>query len=206
MPRPLDYIDVSTRLAEMRETYPELTLQQVKLEFVEVNGMSFVVYTAAAFRTPGDPCPGHGTAWEPIPGPTNFTRDSEVQNSETSAWGRALVAIGASTKSGIASAEEVENRSGEAQGRQTATRGPQNASGGPKPGHPTPDEERILEAARLAPEVGFLQSLAQGFAKHGSLTDNQVRSGLDAAGRILDQPRVPVTPAGDEWPPEDERF
>ena len=26
------------------------------------------------------------------------------------------------------------------------------------------------------------------------------------AGRILDQPRVPVTPAGDEWPPEDERF
>jgi len=37
-------------------------------------------------------------------------RGSEVMLAETSAWGRALVAIGADTKAGIASAEEIRNR------------------------------------------------------------------------------------------------
>jgi hypothetical protein len=89
---PLDYIDVATRIIEFREKYPTGSLQQVKLEFVTVNNKDWVVYTAAAFRTPEDIRPGIGTAWEPIPGPTNFTRDSEVQNAETAAWGRAMVA------------------------------------------------------------------------------------------------------------------
>src|SRR5665213_1753605 len=110
--RNLDYIDVAARLVEMRTKFPDLTMQQVSMEFVSIGQKDFVVYTAAAYRTPEDVRPGIGTAWEPIPGPTNFTRDSEVQNAETAAWGRALIAIGASTKNGIASAEEVTNRTG----------------------------------------------------------------------------------------------
>ena len=112
-----DYNDVPSRLVEMRGKYPELSMQQVKMEFMEVAGKSWVVYTAAAMRTPDDPAPGMGTAWEPIPGPTPYTKDSEVQNAETSAWGRALIAIGASTKRGIASVEEIRNRSGVEQER-----------------------------------------------------------------------------------------
>lgn len=109
---PLDYIDVATRIIEFREKYPTGSLQQVKLEFVTVNNKDWVVYTAAAYRTPDDVRPGIGTAWEPIPGPTNFTRDSEVQNAETAAWGRAMVAaLAVDTKKGIASSEEVRNRS-----------------------------------------------------------------------------------------------
>lgn len=109
---PLDYIDVATRIVEFREKYPTGSLQQLDLKFVFVNGKDWVVYTAAAYRTPDDIRPGVGTAWEPIPGPTSFTRDSEVQNAETAAWGRAMVAaLAVDTKKGIASSEEVRNRS-----------------------------------------------------------------------------------------------
>ena len=108
---PLDYIDVATRIVEFREKFPQGSLQQVKYEFVTVNGKDWIVYTAAAYRSPDDQRPGIGTAWEPIPGPTNFTRDSEVQNAETAAWGRAMVAaLAVDTKKGIASSEEVRNR------------------------------------------------------------------------------------------------
>jgi hypothetical protein len=108
---PLDYIDVATRIVEFREKYPTGSLQQVRYEFVQVAGKDWIIYTAAAFRTPDDIRPGMGTAWEPIPGPTNFTRDSEVQNAETAAWGRAIVAVlAADTRKGIASSEEVRNR------------------------------------------------------------------------------------------------
>lgn len=107
-----DYIDVAERIAEFRGKHPEGCLQQVDLQFVEVAGKAWVVYTAAAYRTPDDVRPGHGTAWEPVPGPTRFTENSEVQNAETSAWGRAIVAVlAADTKRGVASAQEVRNRS-----------------------------------------------------------------------------------------------
>jgi hypothetical protein len=109
---PLDYIDVATRIVEFREKFPQGSLQKVSLEFVNVAGKDWVVYTAAAYRAPDDERPGIGTAWEPIPGPTQFTRDSEVQNAETAAWGRAMVAaLAVDTRKGIASAEEVRNRS-----------------------------------------------------------------------------------------------
>jgi hypothetical protein len=111
---PLDYIDVATRIVDFRDKFPAGSLQQVDVKFIDFAGQSWVVYTAAAYRTPDDERPGIGTAWEPVPGKTNFTRDSELQNAETAAWGRAIVAsLAADTRKGIASAEEVRNRSGE---------------------------------------------------------------------------------------------
>lgn len=118
---PLDYIDVATRIVEFREKHPDGSLQQQHLEFVEVAGQAWVVYTAAAYRSPDDIRPGVGTAWEPVPGKTNFTRDSELQNAETAAWGRAIVAaLAADTKKGIASSEEVRNRQGDNAPQQAA--------------------------------------------------------------------------------------
>ena len=106
-----DYIDVAERIRVFKEKYPDGTLQSFMPPWVEnVGGKSFIVYSAAAFRTPDDSRPGVGWAWEPVPGPTPYTRDSELQNAETSAWGRAIVALGFETKK-IASAEEVRNRS-----------------------------------------------------------------------------------------------
>lgn len=108
---PLDYIDVATRIIEFREKFPTGSLQQVDVKFIDFAGKSWVVYTAAAYRTPDDTRPGMGTAWEPVPGPTRFTKDSEVQNAETAAWGRAMVAaLAVDTKQGVASMQEVRNR------------------------------------------------------------------------------------------------
>jgi hypothetical protein len=105
------YIDVSERIRKFKEVYPNGSLQQVSLQFIEFAGKSWVVYTAAAYRTADDITPGHGTAWEPVPGKSNFTRDSEVQNVETSAWGRAIIAVlVADGGKRIASRQEVQHQ------------------------------------------------------------------------------------------------
>ena len=107
------YVDVAERLQHLKAKHPEATLQPVDparpFWFEQVDGSTFLVYAAACYRTPDDPTPGIGTAWDPVPGRTSFTRGSELQNAETSAWGRAIVAaLAADTKRGIASQQEVE--------------------------------------------------------------------------------------------------
>lgn len=113
-----DYNTVPERIAEWREKWPLGTLAPADpsqpFSIVEVDGKTFLVVVAAAYRTPDDARPGIGMAWEPVPGLTNFTRNSELQNAETSAWGRAIIAVGAAdAKKGIASAEDVRNRRSE---------------------------------------------------------------------------------------------
>lgn len=117
-----DYIDVATRIAAIRgdaeRTYPDGVFQPLNhdqpFHMVTVGDQHFIVYVAAFYRTPDDPRPGVGSAWEQVPGRTPYTRGSELQNAETSAWGRALVAaLAADTKRGIHSAEEVRNRQAE---------------------------------------------------------------------------------------------
>ena len=41
---------------------------------------------------------------------TPYTRNSEIENAETSAWGRAIAACGIEVRRGIASADEVRNK------------------------------------------------------------------------------------------------
>jgi len=102
-----DYVEVKDRIVQFREMYPEGTLQS---EIVQ--GLAgFITVKAYAYRTPDDPTPGTGLAWEPVPGLTPYTKNSELQNAETSAWGRAIIAVGAADASkGIGSREEVRNR------------------------------------------------------------------------------------------------
>ncbi len=106
-----DYNTVAERIKDFRKKFPDGTIQQHSLEFRTFGGKDWIVYTAAAYRNPEDPKPGMGTAWEQVPGLTNFTKDSELQNAETAAWGRALVAVGAAdARGGIASREEIQTR------------------------------------------------------------------------------------------------
>lgn len=112
-----DYVDVGERIAKFREKYPSGSLQPVNLEqpfsIQTVGDKIFIVYTAAAYRTPDDARPGIGIASEPFPGKTPYTKDSELMNAETSAWGRAIIASLAADSKRIASAEEVRNRAAE---------------------------------------------------------------------------------------------
>lgn len=110
-----NYNDVQSRLVEFRAAHPEGSLQPADPDrpfWVEkIGDDSFIVVVAAAYRTAEDTRPGIGMAWERYPGKTPYTRDSELQNAETSAWGRAIVAaLAADTRKGIASANEVRNR------------------------------------------------------------------------------------------------
>ena len=106
-----DYIDVRERMADFFEAYPEGSFQS-ECQFLQTDGRSAVVVKAYAFRHPEDPKPGHGLAYEFIPGNTPYTKDSELQNAETAAWGRAVVAVGAgdTKRTPIASKQEVRNR------------------------------------------------------------------------------------------------
>jgi hypothetical protein len=71
---PLDYIDVATRIIEFREKFPHGSLQSWKDPYVIEVKMpdgsikSYMVYSAAAYRSPDDSLPGVGWAYEPIPG------------------------------------------------------------------------------------------------------------------------------------------
>jgi hypothetical protein len=127
MPAPPDYVEVAERIAIFRAAHPEGSLQPARLdrpwEIVEIDGARFIVYGAAAYRSPDDIRPGIGYAYEQVPGRTPYTRGSELQNAETSAWGRAIIAaLAADSRKGIASADEVRNRRAEQQDEQPAGR------------------------------------------------------------------------------------
>lgn len=151
------YIDVATRIAEFRDTCPDGSLQPADpahpFRVVEIGQQTYICYVAAAYRTPDDTRPGIGCAYEPVPGRTPFTRFSELQNAETAAWGRAIVAaLRGDTRRSVASAEEVRNREAE--------RGipfPQNGNGTP----PVPGEtaaQRVLRERRTEQGGGMQQT------------------------------------------------
>ena len=104
------YVDVAERITEFYARYENGRLVSDEApSVVTAGGKDFVVLHARAYRSPDDLLPGDGWAWEPVPGPTQFTKDSELMNVQTAAWGRAIVALGFATKK-IASAQEVRNR------------------------------------------------------------------------------------------------
>lgn len=109
-----DYVEVPERILSFYQKFPEGSLQsEYELTtFPNKAGKDtphFIV-KAWAYRTPNDPKPGVGLASEPIPGFTPYTKGSELMNAETSAWGRALAALGFIGNGKIASANEVRNR------------------------------------------------------------------------------------------------
>ncbi len=119
MPKPdlTDYVDVAERMTEFREKHPEGSFQVKIVEIPAPWNEKFVAVEARAYRSPDDERPGVDVAWEPVPGKTPYTKDSELMNCSTSAVGRAIVyALAADTKRGIASKQEVMNRNGGADG------------------------------------------------------------------------------------------
>ena len=108
------YVDVAERIRLFRERFPDGSLQPADLlkpwDIVTIGEKTFLVYVAAAYRSPDDTRPGIGMAWEPFPGRTPYTKDSELMVAETSAWGRALTAALLDDRSKVASLDEVRAR------------------------------------------------------------------------------------------------
>jgi hypothetical protein len=101
-----DYIEVKDRIVAFHKAYPEGSLQS-EYEVITLGEKAWIVVKAYAYRSPDDLRPGIGHAWESYPGSTPFTRTSELMVGETSAWGRALAALGIAVNKSIASRNEI---------------------------------------------------------------------------------------------------
>ena len=120
-----NYVDVPTRFAMALERWPELRLVENRPEVITLGDKTFIAVTVQAWRTPDDPIPAQATAWEPMPGLTPFTKNSEMMNASTSALGRVLGFM-MSFGPKMASAEEVRNRQ-QTSAPATLVKQPQNA-------------------------------------------------------------------------------
>jgi hypothetical protein len=181
-----DYQTVAERIRIFRDKYPEGSLRPADLAFpfrlLNVSGQDYVVVTAAAYRTPDDKAPGIGQAWELIPGTTEYTRGSELMNAESSAWGRAIIAVLAADSRKIATSDEVAL----AQQRRTepiVQTAPQVAQPVQQPATSTPVAPPVP-----APEV------------HNPAEDSSNRSLVDSiVTNVLKQPNVTVAEIREAW-------
>ena len=209
-----DYVDVAERIRQFYERFPEGSLKCGSSPTVVLVGdKPFIMYHAQAFRHPEDPNPADGWAWEPVPGPTQFTRDSELMNAETAAWGRAIVACGFETKK-IASRQEMRNRSG----AEPAPTGPRSTGEQASPGRESaPDNlTTVIERlAKLDPQtdwpVALDKTARDQYREPGGLAKLTQEQRDHLAGRMIEhadklqlalaesagEPRGAGTPSGD---------
>lgn len=108
-----DYVEVKDRIAILYELYPNARLVTDEVVMLTApDDKQRVMVKALAYRTPDDPHPAVGYSWMELPGTTSYTRGSELENTETSAWGRAIAALGILIDKSIASGQEVANKAG----------------------------------------------------------------------------------------------
>ena len=102
-----NYVDVPTRLRMALEKYPDLRIQESQPVFREVSTKLYIEIRCTVWRDKEDEIPVIAYCWEPFPGTTPYTRDSEQMNASTSALGRALGMMGFGIEHKMASKQEV---------------------------------------------------------------------------------------------------
>ena len=117
-----DYITVPQRVAMFYEQHPDGRIVSSEPVIVTVDNRTFIQVTTKVYRSPDDAIPCQATAYEPFPGKTPYTRDSEMMNAETSAIGRAIAAAGIAVNRSLASANEVRARAEDRGEQKTKTR------------------------------------------------------------------------------------
>lgn len=162
--RQKDYIQVDQRIQEFYAKYPDGRLQSEIVAW-QVDGrgeittrsgkqdvlIGHVVIKGLAYRTPDDPLPGIGFSSMLMPGGTPYTRNSEIENAETSAWGRAIAACGIEVRKGIASADEIRNKESDGERyevRITPSAAAQPEKGGHQTGISRPQINQIIELSK----------------------------------------------------------
>ena len=102
-----NYVDVPTRLRMALEKHADLRIQESQPVFREVNDKLYIEIRCTVWRDKDDTLPVIAYCWEPFPGTTPYTRDSEQMNASTSALGRALGMMGFGIEHKMASKQEV---------------------------------------------------------------------------------------------------
>ena len=102
-----NYVDVPTRLRMALDKFPDLRVQESQPVFREVGNKLYIEIRCTVWRDKDDQLPIIAFCWEPFPGTTPYTRDSEQMNASTSALGRALGMMGFGIEHKMASKQEV---------------------------------------------------------------------------------------------------
>lgn len=106
-----DYVQVKDRIIEFYKQYPNGLISTQAAEIRNIADHWFIAVMAEGHLDRTDPSSRFfAEAWEPFPGKTPYTRDSEQLNCATSAIGKLLAQLGIGIKDGMASREEVANR------------------------------------------------------------------------------------------------
>ena len=157
------YIDCRTRLVAALKDWPDLRVVEETPEIVKIGERHFIQATVTLFRTIDDALPVRAYNFEPFPGKTNFTRDSEQQNSATSALARALGYMGYGIERSIASFDEVRNRQPDDYPQPSTSKpimtGPQMRVVASKPTVPYRGEGALSVATEK--QVNFIEALAK---------------------------------------------
>lgn len=206
-----DYVEVKDRIRLFYEAYPNGRLVTNRAEYWLEIEPPRVVVQAFAYRTPDDPFPGTGWSWMLLPGSTPYTRGSELENTETSAWGRAIGALGLGIDRSIASVNEIESKAGDpkASGLVDGDIDQPRADGGligkVSRGQSADTDLAIRQDRDKGPYVGFV--LAQGRSRLkvvavGPLADALVAFLPGLVGqRVTCYGRIEMVPykRGDQW-------
>lgn len=139
-----NYTTVNERILTFFQRYPQGVISTHPAKIVEIGGSTFISVICEMYTTPDAP-PILAEAWEPFPGKTPYTRDSEMMNAATSAIGRAAMQAGIGIDKAGASAEEVKNR---AEGRDPAAVQGEKDWRGKKPPQAQKATEKQLAAVK----------------------------------------------------------
>lgn len=153
-----NYVDVATRIKMLYELHPHSTIYCNTPQIVEIAGHSFIEVTARVEIPATETVNARiaqASAWEPFPGKTTYTKDSEMMNAETSAVGRAIGLLGIGLTGSMATANEVQNRQGQAAPRVTVQQGETTIT---KPGN-APSDKQLWLFKKLLKDAGKLPPL-----------------------------------------------
>lgn len=177
-----DYVTVPERVAEFYRLNPNGRIISEPPRVVEVGSQTFIGVTTSVYRSPEDTMPCVASAWEPFPGRTPYTKESEMMNAETSAIGRALAAAGIMVSRSLASANEIAARQPDPAPK------PSSRKAAPKASTPerVPAPETVVQD--LVDRLGALrddirktakQAFVEAFGPPSDLQQNQIGEALD---------------------------
>ena len=179
-----DYVPVNERIEAFYAKHPDGSIQSEIVELTEGR----VTVKAYAYRSDEDTRPGIGHSSLNIPGSTSFTKGSEIENAETSAWGRAIAALGFEVKRGIASAEEARNKQPERGGGSPSS--PRRA--------PASNQYRRAELAALMKDRDLTVDAVEAVADRLNITERPMSNeSMDLLIAAIEQPGKGHSPPAD---------
>jgi len=162
-----NYVDVPTRLRMALEKFPDLRMQESQPLFREVEGKLYLEMHVTLWRDKDDQLPMIAYCWEPFPGKTPYTRDSEMMNLSTSLIGRVLGMMGFGIEHKMASKQEVLARQQEVP---TVTEVPAVYDNGDPVPDPFTDKQQTTNVVQFKnpkgkasdKQIGMIRALARG--------------------------------------------